>query len=268
MAAIRAELTRLHGSSTAAIALVQQALADLPTDDRRARGIAMAFLGSAHLSSGDAIAGSRAYAEAVALSRTPSTITLALLASGRLVLAQALQGQLHQAATTYRQTLEMATAHGLAATPAIGAVQVSMGEVRREWNDLDTAEDLVRQGITHCTAANGMAQMGLEGSLTLARVLQARGDPGGALAVLDEAETLGRERCLAQHAERIALARARLWLTTVPGDIAAATRWADARAGAWRCPPARWCACASRKAGGTRQRPCCGNCSSAPRQAA
>jgi len=234
IAAIRTELARLQGKSAAAIDLARQALADLPLDERRVRGATTAFLGSAYLSHGDAAAASLAYGEAVALSQTPATITLALFASGRLVLAQALHGQPHQAAATYRRTLDLAASHGMAAPPAIGAAQVGMGEALREWNDLDGADDLLRRGITHCRGANGMAQMALEGSLTLARVLQSRGNPEDALAVLEQARAHAHDHHVAQSAERLAVARARLWLTATPGDVATARRWADARAAAWQ----------------------------------
>jgi LuxR family maltose regulon positive regulatory protein len=161
-------------------------------------------------------------------------MTLALIASGRLVLAQALQGRLHQAATTYRQTLELATTSGMAATPWIGVAQVGMGEVLREWNELEGAEDLVRRGIAHCTDVAGLAEMALDGSLTLARILQARGDTDGALAVLQQAEAFGRDGHVAQSAERVAVARARLWLTATQGDVAAAWHWATAGEEVWR----------------------------------
>jgi len=234
MAAIRAELARRRGESAAAIDLAHRALADLPADEQRVRGGTTVFLAGAYLSRGEAAAASRAYGEAVVLSRTPGTITLALFASGRLVQAQALQGQLHQAATTYRQTLDLAASYGIAEAPAIGVAQVGMAEARREWNDLDGADDLVRQGIARCTDANGLAQGALDGALTLARVLQARGDIEGALVALRQAEILGSDRHIAQSAEHIAVARARLWLTATPGDVAAARHWADAHAEAWQ----------------------------------
>jgi LuxR family maltose regulon positive regulatory protein len=216
--AIRAQLARQQGELSAAIALARQALADLPTDERRVRGVTAGLLGGAYLWSGDAAAASQAYAEAVALSEASGTIILTLIASGRLVLTQALQGRLHQAATTYRQTLELATTYGMAATPALGVAQVAMGEVLREWNDLDTAEDLLRQGIAHCAGSGGRrAEVALDGYLTLARVVQARGDSEGALAVLAQAEALGREWRVTQYAERVAVARARLWLTSPRG---------------------------------------------------
>ncbi|HET8628338.1 MAG TPA: LuxR C-terminal-related transcriptional regulator [Thermomicrobiales bacterium] len=233
IAALRAELARLRGDAAAAVALAREALAKLPADDRRARGGASAFLGSAYLSAGDAAAATRAYGEATALSRAAGSVAVALFAGGRLILALARQGRLRQAAATYRETLDLADAHGLAATPALGAAEVAMAEVLREWNDLDAAEDLARRGIEHCRAANGMAQMALEGALTLARGLQARGDRDGALATLAGAEAHGRDHRVAQAAERVAVARARLWLTAAPEDIAAVGRWAEARAAAW-----------------------------------
>jgi LuxR family transcriptional regulator, maltose regulon positive regulatory protein len=79
----------------------------------------------------------------------------------------------------------------------------------------------------------GRRTLALDGALTLARVVQARGDPADALTVLAQAETRGHEGHVAQVAERVALARARLWLTSAPGDVAAAQRWASAREEAW-----------------------------------
>jgi LuxR family maltose regulon positive regulatory protein len=233
IAAIRAELARQQGELASAIDLARQALADLPEHDRRVRGVTTGLLAGAYLWSGDATAASHAYGDAVALSQTSSTITLALIASGRLVLAQALEGRLHEAATTYRQTLELAAAHGMSTTPAIGVAQIGMAEVLREWNDLGAAEDLVRQGVAYCTESGGMAEMAVDGCLMLARILQARGDGDGALAVLRQAEALGRDGHVVWYAERVAVARARLWLSGTPDDVAAALRWADGREGAW-----------------------------------
>jgi LuxR family maltose regulon positive regulatory protein len=234
IAAIRAELARQEGDLASAIDLARQALANLAEGDRRVRGVTTGLLAGAYLWSGDAAAASHAYGEAVALSQTPSTMTLALIASGRLVLTQALRGRLHQAATTYRQTLDLAAAHDMSATPAIGVAQIGMAEVLREWNDLDAAEALVRQGIERCTESGGMAEMAMDGCFTLARILWARGDNDGALAVLRQAEALGRDGHVAWYAERVAIARARPWLDGTADELAAALRWAAAREDTWR----------------------------------
>jgi LuxR family maltose regulon positive regulatory protein len=109
-----------------------------------------------------------------------------------------------------------------------------MGEVLRERNDLEAAEALLRQGLIQCTHSGGLAEMALDASLALARVIQAREDPEGVLAVLAQAEAPARDGHVTHSAERIAVARARLWLTSTPGDIAAAVRWARAREAAWQ----------------------------------
>jgi len=238
IAAIRAELARQGGKIAAAVDLARRALEDLPSEDRRLRGVTMGVLATVCLSSGNAAAASQAYADAVALSQPGETSTLALFASGRLVQAQALQGRLHQAASTYQQTFDMAGAYGLPATPAIGVAKVGMGEVLREWNELDAAEALVRQGMAQCMESGGLADMALDGSLTLARVLQARGDIDGAIGEIHKAEALGRDGHIALSAERVAAARARLQLTATPGDLAAAMRWAGEREAALRADEA------------------------------
>ena len=234
IAAMRAEQARQGGESAEAVALARQALADLPPDDQRLRAVVAVFLGNAQLSSGDAVAATEAYREAVRSSQAVQTVASALIGSGRLVTTQAARGQLHQAADTYRETLDLAARHGMMASPTVGGAQVGMAEVLREWNDLDQAEALAREGIGRCRAANGLAQMALDGALTLARLVQARGDCARALGILQEIEDFARERHLAQSAERIGLARARLWLTATPPDVAAARRWAAGREAAWR----------------------------------
>lgn len=234
IAAIRAELARLRGDLAAAIDLGRRALDYLPADDRRVRGVTNGLLAGAYLWSGNVVAAGQAYGEAVMLSRTPSTITLALIASGRLVMTQALQGRLRQAAATYQQTLGLAAGEGMTSMPAIGVAQVGMGEVLREWNDLAAAEALLQEGVERCASSGGQAEMALDGCLTLALVLQAQGNTAGALAALQRAEALGRDGQVVQYAERVALARARQSLAATPTDLSVARLWASMRAAAWR----------------------------------
>jgi LuxR family maltose regulon positive regulatory protein len=226
IAAIRAELARQQGDIATAIALARKALDDLPISERRVRGVTSGLLGGAYFWRGDMTSASRAFADAAAASQTASTMTLALIACGRLVLVQALNGKLHQAATTYRQTLELAASHAMAATAATGVADVGMGEVLRQWSDLGAAADLLRRGIAHCAAVGGLAEMALDGTLILARVLEAQGDVAGACAALEQGEVLGRNGNVAQYAARIAVEQARLWLNPTRGDPDAVRRWA------------------------------------------
>jgi len=98
---------------------------------------------------------------------------------------------------------------------------VSMGEVLREWNDLDGAERLLLQGIEYCQQRGGLAECALDGFLSLARVLQARGEMDGALRMIEQAEQISRD---SHYAARVTAFQAKLWLAQ--GNVPAATRWA------------------------------------------
>lgn len=232
VAAIRAELARQSGEIDTAIGLARRALADLPPDARRVRAATSGLLGQALLLQGDANGASHAFADAAELGRAPETLTLALIALGRLLQTQVLQSRLDLAAGTYHQTLALAQSIGMADAPAIGVAQVYMAEALREWSDLSGAEALVREGIAHCTEWPGLADMALDGYLTLARLLQERGDVESALAALSTAEALGREAHVFQYAERLALARVRLWLATDDDD--ALRRWIRTQGARWK----------------------------------
>lgn len=223
VAAIRAELARQAGDTDAAIIMARRALDDLPPDARLVRGATSGLLGQAQLVSGDAVAAGQAFAEAADLGMAPNTLALALIAQGRLVQAEALQGRLHRAASTYHQTLAQGESYGMSAAPALGVAQVYMADVLREWNDLTAAEDLVREGVARCSEWAGLAEMALDGCVTLARLLQARGDADDAFDALSMGDALGRGAHVSQSPERIALARVWLWLDF--GDETAVTRW-------------------------------------------
>jgi LuxR family maltose regulon positive regulatory protein len=227
VAAIRAELARQRGEIDTAIAMARRALADLPPDAQLVRAATSGLLAQAELLNGDARAAADAFAEAATLGELPHSLSLAMIAQGRLVQVQALQGLLHLAAVTYHQTIISAERYGMEDSPAVGVAQVYMADIRREWNDLAGAEELVRQGIARCTEWPGLAEMALDGYITLARLLQVRGDVDGAFANLDAAEILGRTAHVSQYAERIALTRARVSL--LAGDEEGALGWARAR---------------------------------------
>jgi LuxR family maltose regulon positive regulatory protein len=68
-----------------------------------------------------------------------------------------------------------------------------MGEVLREWNDLEEAERVLRKGIELCQQQKSMPEVVLEGTVTLARVLLARGDEQSSSEEMQRAEVLLQE---------------------------------------------------------------------------
>lgn len=221
LAAIRAELARQRGDVSGAIKLAREALTSLPEDAQLLRGIITGLLGGAYRLRGDVVTASRAYTETIRVSQASGNLPVALIAMGQLAQLQAMQGQLHQATRTYQQALDLAARWRITSSPALGVALVSMGEVLREWNDLDEAERLLLQGIEYCQQRGGLAECALDGFLSLARVVQARGEMDGALRMIQQAEQIGQDF---HYATRVAASQAKLWLAQ--GNIPAATRWA------------------------------------------
>jgi LuxR family maltose regulon positive regulatory protein len=102
-----------------------------------------------------------------------------------------------------------------------------MGDLLREWNDLDSAEGYLRQGMTLVpdTLTVGADVVTL-GHLALARLLQARGASSEAQAVLDAFAFQARERGFADHLiVRAAAVQAQLWLAQ--DNLPTALHWAE-----------------------------------------
>jgi LuxR family maltose regulon positive regulatory protein len=136
-----------------------------------------------------------------------------------------MRGHLRSAAETLHRGLRLLQVDPDAEPPPIAClVYQALGELLRERNELDAAEHyLVR------AAALGerlrSPDMLADGSFTLSRLRQARGDARGALAVIDRLTAQIREGKLMSFTARQALAyRARIQIAQ--GDLAAAESWA------------------------------------------
>jgi LuxR family maltose regulon positive regulatory protein len=104
---------------------------------------------------------------------------------------------------------------------------VGLGDLLREWNHLDEAEQHLRQGIELIKDAWVVEPfVAALGYTALARFEQARGNIPAALASLDAlAHVAERRRFAASVAPQLAATRAHLELAR--GNVAAAIHWAD-----------------------------------------
>ncbi|HEX6507115.1 MAG TPA: LuxR C-terminal-related transcriptional regulator [Chloroflexota bacterium] len=221
--AIRAELARMRGDPTSSLDLSRRALERLPAHDGALRGIITAVQADAYAAIGEAISASRAYREATDLLESAGRFVPALISRGHLVQLHAVQGQLYEAAERYRAALQAAAVHGMEQSPAIGLAKVRMGDVLREWNDLEAAQEHLVDGLTLGHQWEALAEHLVVGSISLARVYQAAGDLRAAHRVLED--QLGRTGDNdARQLTQVAAYRARLWLAQ--GEVAMAAQWA------------------------------------------
>ncbi len=229
MIALRALTATFRGNIPESIRLSQQALQQVPAENRFVRGAVYGNLGGIYSAAGNVRAAHQSFEEAVRLSQDTDNPFMMLVSTAFLGEAQVTMGRLHEAERTYRQALSIADRQGARAAPAAGIIQIGLGIVLGEWNDLDGAAAHLREGIARCSR---LAEMGsrpiiyllLQGRQALARVSLGRGDVDGGLSLLDQAEALAHKYGELQSLSQMDACRAQLELAR--GKLAVAARWA------------------------------------------
>ncbi len=224
VAAIRALVVAFRGNMTQAIALARQALRHLPAEDLIARGLTTTLLATSLRWSGDLPAAAEVYEDAMTLSRSTGDVHVTIDALCDAATLYTILGQLHKAHTICAEALAAVDEHqnrGGRRLPQLGHAYVRMSTVLREWNDLENALQFARDGLELGKQWRHAHFLTLS-YIEMARVLQAAGDPDGALDAILEA------RQVANGLSRWYIVRAGAWharLSLAQGDVATASRW-------------------------------------------
>jgi LuxR family maltose regulon positive regulatory protein len=234
IAAIRAYVAASREEIAQAIEFAHQAIRLLPERDLMARSFAALVLGSGYRYSGDLVAASQALVEAVATSRPAGDSHLAILSSCNLAGQLIYQGQLYKAAAIFRELLqpvspalplsskgERGGGTSVRRLPFTGLASTGLATVLREWNDLESAERLAKEGL-ELSKQWEQAEILMHGYVELAQVLQAREHEDEALDAVRRARQIARG-VAPLFVDTTAAVEARLWLAQ--GDVAAAARW-------------------------------------------
>lgn len=119
-----------------------------------------------------------------------------------------LHGQLYGARDAYRHALTLSTTATGQRLPVAARALLGLGELSREWNNLDTAEQQLSEAALLAEQYGEMG--GLISDLTLSRVKLAQGDPATAEALLASAAKRASASRITQLDDRlVALACAR-----------------------------------------------------------
>jgi LuxR family maltose regulon positive regulatory protein len=228
---MRALIALSAGDVARCATLACQALELLPETMTIMRAAAMLLMAHEYLASGEVTPSTeRVATQAVALARPLGNLSITLRSLTNLARVQVLQGRLHQALATYEEGVralpEPQTLPALVGGPAY---YFGLGDLLREWNELEAAERLLTQGMDRLQGKLTVdADLVTLGYLTLARLKQARGDSQGALVVLHEFTRLAASRAFVSHLSACATAlQAQIGLAQ--GNLAAAIDWAEAR---------------------------------------
>jgi len=226
-ATIRGYRAMLTGDMARAAELTRQAMAHLPPDDLKTRGFAALILGVALGMSGDLEAGTRILSEAARTQAAGDRLLTTMILSD-LAGLQYLQGQLHAAAATCQEALQLMNAHARRSgrqSPVVGFVYSRLSRVLCEWNDLKAAIRYAREAVKLGQ------QWGQKDSLAiaysyLAQALRAAGNLGEALQASQQARQVAGDYSSSEEAQRAGLEMA---IRLLQGDVATAARWAEER---------------------------------------
>jgi LuxR family maltose regulon positive regulatory protein len=227
--AIRAGIASYSGDLMHGVSLAHQALNLLPEAEVLPRAGVMATVVRAYLESGDVTpATEHEVAAAVTLNRTfnnPFATVSSMILLARL---HVLQGRLHQAAATYGQVAQVVPRPEVLQSMFNSLFYYfGLGDLLREWNDLDAAERHLAQGMALVNETLTLEPfVAMLGYSALARLEQARGNSTAALATLDTLAHLAQQRhfpppLLTQEAA------VRAQIELAQGNVAAALHWTD-----------------------------------------
>ncbi len=171
--------------------LARRALALLPEKDLELRTFAAFRLAEAYRIADYLEAASAAFAETAELGRTAGHDYLVLKAMSRQAKLQMARGRLRKADHVLRRTLRFAVERAGDSLPATGEVQVIIGELLYEWNELQAAARRLKEGIR---LAERMGQFDtlVDGYVALSRAEMAQGNTERALESAREANSLAQ----------------------------------------------------------------------------
>ena len=226
VAAFRAYLLLLQGDAHRAAELGRQALEHLPASDRFLRSLVTWISSLAGLSDGDLQGGSRALEEVARISQEIGNPLIAVAALCHQAKLQMRQGRLHQAQETLQRALRLATDAQGRRLPIASKALTGLGELEREWNDLEAAADDLVEGIELAKQWSELAA--LDAYFPLMRTRLAQGDVEAARETLEIAQQTAMRSQSTEVDDLVAdLLQAHFFVSQ--GDVEGAKHWAERR---------------------------------------
>lgn len=226
-AVIRSSIARLRVDVPETISRAKFALSIIKPDDVFARSTVLNDLGTAYRMGEQLTLATATLEEAVEAAQTAGNSVSWLVATSQLAVAYMTTGYLRRAHAAYSKALDFEGEHGLRNLGMGVAAHLGVAEVLREWNQLDSAEAQVEDGLDILRIVDDPKEIWtkLYALIVLARVRQAQGDLEGAIEVMDDALREVAELGLAGwQVERVEAFRARFSLCL--GQVEPAAAWA------------------------------------------
>jgi LuxR family transcriptional regulator, maltose regulon positive regulatory protein len=224
IATLRAEVALSQLDVSGAITLCRQALRLLPEANQMMRGVTTYFLGHGERRKGNMLEAERAYVAASNLGLQTDNLLLALHALSNLTSVQIAQGRLEEAARTSHKILEITAERQRQSWPVAGLAYQGLGRLYYEWNELETANRYLRQGIEY-GENGGLIGLEINSRNMLAFTLEAQGHSNDADEMLKEVAVINERNHHPIYTAEAAAWEARLRLRQ--GRLEPGIVWAD-----------------------------------------
>ena len=220
---IRGLLADFRGDMASAVKLARQADALLPEDKWAERSIIPYVLGDGYMSTGELEEAAQAFEKISEMGEVSGNLWTVSVALHKLALVRKLQGKLHAVNHLYQEAIRFASERGGRHYGSLGASYVGLGDLLREWNELDAAQQMVSQAIKDMARWRSPTDL-VNGYITLARISLSKGDieiAKDALAGALEAGSKGNIFPITRKSLEACQVRMRLQL----GDLVLAEHW-------------------------------------------
>jgi len=232
VAAFRAFLAAIQGDIEESQIQSKQALELLPETDHFFRStVNRVLVNVTYATSGNIPQSIPMFEDSIRASRQAGNITITGALLSELGELHLIQGRPHQAWATYERALELSTDSAGTPLPVAGLAKIGLGNLLREWNDLESAEKMLRDGIELVKRIGVIGT--LDGYTALARVKQSQGRLQEAEQILETIQKMVIRFDASELDDlQVDLQRARLWIAQGKVEAAALWRseWADRRA--------------------------------------
>jgi len=212
-AVLNAFLAFMRGNESYALELMQFSQQTLAEDDWFYRSVLAWLTGTIEAWGGNLEAGIRTLDHAVQMGRHSGNLMIAVMAMSNQGEILVMQGDLRTAYQRYQRALGLALDSQGRQLSVAGSAMIGLGDVLREWNELEQAEKYLHEGI-ELTLRWGKIGA-LDGYIALARLYHARSDPANALLTIQKALDLAHEfdtTLLDDRLVEIHLSRLHLWM--------------------------------------------------------
>jgi LuxR family maltose regulon positive regulatory protein len=223
IAALRAHIAIVDENIPRALEMGRMALDLLPEGDPLRIGTTVA-LGAAYWGLGDVIQSELAFGMGQASALKVNNRSMAVGATGYLGIQKVKQGRLQDAIATYRDGLRMDTLPNGIETPVAGFLNVRLGDVSRERNDLALASKYLNRGVEQCIHLS-LPDILTDAYVCLGRYQLAADDLEGTLETLQKADRVAQQTKVDQWVLCwLDDLRLKSWLAA--GNLEAASLWA------------------------------------------